>query len=29
MLTIVVVFAGALGLSVCKQLVLPFLLDLH
>ena len=29
MLTIVVVFVGAVGLSVCKQLVLPFLLDLH
>lgn len=29
LLTLVVVFAGALGLSVCKQLVLPVLLDLH
>jgi len=29
LLTIVVVFAGALALSACKQLVLPVLLDLH
>ncbi len=29
LLTLVVVFSGALGLSLCKQLVLPFLLDLH
>jgi CBS-domain-containing membrane protein len=29
LLTLVVVFAGVLGLSVCKQLILPVLLDLH
>jgi CBS-domain-containing membrane protein len=29
MLTIAVVFLGVLGLSICKQLILPVLLDLH
>ncbi len=29
LLTIVVVFAGVMALSICKQLVLPILLDLH
>jgi CBS-domain-containing membrane protein len=29
LLTIAVVFSGALALSACKQLVLPVLLDLH
>jgi len=29
LLTLVVVLAGAVGLSICKQLILPVLLDLH
>ena len=29
LLTLLVVLAGAVGLSICKQLVLPMLLDLH